>query len=370
MKIKAAVLREFKKPLSIEELELAEPKANEVLVKYIATGFCHSDLHVMLEEIPVPLPMVLGHESAGIVEKVGPGVTKVKPGDHVVCTWMVPCGRCFQCLQGRGNICEGHFGAFLGGKLLDSTSRLKDKDKNDILHGFFVTGFSNYSVVPEGGVFPLPKELPFEQACSLGCCTPTGWGSVVNVGKVTSGTSVAIFGCGGVGLSTIRAASIHHAHPVIAVDLEGNKEAIAMEFGATHFINSSKEDPVPKIQELTGGNGAEVVFEAIGDPGAIIQAWWSLRMGGRLVLPGITPAQETTNLPLMLMPLHAKSILGTLYGEIKTDIDIPRLANLALTGILKLDKLVTKKIKLEKIMDAAESMTKRQIQGRWVIMME
>jgi len=370
MKTKAAVLREFKKPLSIEELELAEPKANEVLVKYVATGFCHSDLHVMLEEIPVPLPMVLGHESAGIVEKVGPGVTKVKPGDRVVCTWMIPCGKCFQCLQGRGNICEGNFGPFLQGRLLDGTSRLKDKSGKDIGHGFFVTGFSTYSIVPEDGAFPIPKELPFEQACSIGCSLPTGWGSVVNVGKITSGTSVAVFGCGGVGLNTIRAASLRHANPVIAVDIEGEKEAIAREFGATHFINSSREDPVPKIQELTGSSGAEVVFEAIGDPGAIVQAWWSLRMGGKLVLPGITPAQEATNLPLMLMPLHAKSILGTLYGEIKTATDIPRLANLAATGIFKLDKLVTKKIKLEQIMEAAEAMTRRQIKGRWVLMME
>jgi S-(hydroxymethyl)glutathione dehydrogenase/alcohol dehydrogenase len=370
MKVKAAVLREFKKPLSLEELELAEPKANEVLVKYIATGFCHSDLHVMLEEIPVPLPMVLGHESAGIVEKVGSGVTKVKPGDHVVCTWMIPCGKCFQCLQGRGNICEGNFGPFLSGRLLDGTSRLKDQKGNDIGHGFFVTGFSTYSIVPEGGAFPIPKELPFEQACFIGCCLPTGWGSVVNVGKVVAGTSIAIFGCGGVGLNTIRAASLRHAYPVIAVDIEGDKETIAREFGATHFINSSQEDPVPKIKELTGGNGVEVAIEAIGDPGAIIQAWWSLRMGGRIILPGITPAQDTTNLPLMLMPLHAKSILGTLYGEIRTDIDIPHLAWLAQKGIFKLDKLVTKKIKLDQIMDAAEAMTKRQVQGRWVLMME
>lgn len=370
MKVKAAVLREFKQPMAIEELELADPKANEVLVRYVATGFCHSDLHVMLGEIPVPLPMVLGHESAGVVEKVGPGVTKVKPGDHVVSTWMVPCGGCFQCQQGKGNICEGNFGAFLQGHLLDGSSRLTDKKGNPIGHGFFVTGFSNYSVVPEAGVFPLPKELPLEHGCFLGCCVPTGWGSVVNVGKIVAGTTVAVYGCGPIGLNTILAAKLRHAHPIIAVDLEGSREGIAREFGATHFINSSKEDPVSKIQELTGGAGVEVVYEAIGDPGAIIQAWWSLRMGGKLVLAGITPAEATTNLQLMLMPLHAKSLLGTLYGDIKTDTDIPRLARMATTGVFKLDKLLTKKIKLENVMEAAESMMNRKTEGRWAIMYE
>jgi len=370
MKAKAAVLREFGKPVSIETIELADPKANEVMVRVMATGFCHSDLHVFLGEIPVPLPIVLGHETAGVVEKVGPGVTKVKPGDRVVCVWMVPCGKCFQCLNGRPNICEGHFTPFLNGQLLDGTSRMTGEDGNPIGQAFFVSGFSTYTVVPEDGVIPLHKDIPFEQACQLGCSVPTGWGSVVNVAGVKAGTTVAVFGCGAIGLNIIRAAHLRHANPIIAVDLEGAKEEIAREMGATHFINSSKEDPVPRIQELTGGAGVEYAFEAIGDPGAIIQAWWCLRMGGRLIIPGITPAEATTNLPLMLLPLHAKGIIGTLYGEIKPAVDIPRLIDLMATGALKTEKLVTRKIKLEQINEAAEAMLQRRVQGRWVIMME
>jgi S-(hydroxymethyl)glutathione dehydrogenase/alcohol dehydrogenase len=268
-----------------------------------------------------------------------------------------------------GNICSGNFEAFLGGMLLDGTSRIKDKNGDMVRHGNFVSGFSTYSVVPEDGAILLPKELPLDQGCFMGCCVPTGWGSVTNTGEVQPGDSVVVYGLGGVGLNVLRAAVMRHANPVIAVDMEGSKKDLAMEFGATHFIDNSKDDPVPMIQELTGG-GADVVFEAIGDPGAIVQAYWSTGMGAKLVIPGITPHDQTTNLPLMLLPLHQKSILGNLYGEISTHIDIPRLANLALTEDLKLDKLVSKKFKLEDINDVAEAMLKREIKGRWVCEME
>jgi Zn-dependent alcohol dehydrogenase len=376
MKIQSAVLREPNKPLTIEELELDPPKEKEVLIKYAYTGFCHSDLHLMLGEIPIALPLAIGHEAAGVVEAVGPGVTKVQKGDHVVGTWMIPCGKCPQCLRGMGNICSGNFGSFLEGVLLDGTSRLKDKNGGMVRHGNFVSGFSTYSVVPEDGAIPLPKDMPLDQACFMGCCVPTGWGSVTNTANVQPGDSVVVYGLGGVGLNCLRAAVLRHANPVIAVDLEGSKEDIAMDFGATHFIDSSKEDPVPKIQLLTGGvagedgqimgGGADVVFEAIGDPGAIIQAYWSSGMGGKIVIPGITPHDQTTNLPLMLLPLHQKSILGNLYGSISTHIDIPRLVTLAKTGDLKLDKLVTNKFKLKDINEVADAMIKREIKGRWV----
>jgi S-(hydroxymethyl)glutathione dehydrogenase/alcohol dehydrogenase len=367
MKIKAAVLREYHKPLSIEELELEDPKEHEILVRIAATGFCHSDLHFMVEEITTILPKVLGHETAGIVEKVGPGVTKVQPGDHIVGTYNVPCGHCHQCINGRGNLCETYFDYFLNGLLLDGTSRLRDKDGNQVGHGMYVSGFSNYSVMPEQAIYKLPKELPLEEACFLGCCVATGFGSVENVGKVKAGNSAVVYGCGGVGLSTIRGASLRYANPLIAVDLEGSKEEIAREFGATHFIDSSKEDPVPKIQELTDGHGAEIVFEAIGDPGAQVQAYWSSRIGGTLVFSGATPEKEPTSLPLLFLTMHAKSILGTIYGEVRIAEDMPRLIDLACTGSLKVNKLGTRKVKLEEINDVAEAMLKRQVTGRWVI---
>lgn len=238
-----------------------------------------------------------------------------------------------------------------------------------VRHGFFVSGFATYSVMPEDGAIPLPKKMPLDQAAFLGCCLPTGWGAVVNKANLKAGDSVVVYGMGGVGLNIVRAASLRHGNPVIAVDIEGHNEAIAKEFGATHFIDSSKEDPVPKIQGLTGG-GADFVFEAIGDGGAIVQAYWSLGMNGKLIIPGVMRFDQTANLPLMLLPLHEKSILGTLYGAISTHIDIPRLTDLAMKGTFKLDKLITKRIKLEQVNDACDSMLKRQTQGRWVIMFE
>jgi S-(hydroxymethyl)glutathione dehydrogenase/alcohol dehydrogenase len=249
--------------------------------------------------------------------------------------------------------------------LLDGTSRIKDKDGKMVRHGNFVSGFSNYSVCPEDGLIPIPKEFPLEYACLMGCCIPTGWGSVTNTAKVQAGDKVVVYGLGGIGLNILRACVLRHANPVIAVDIEASKESLAKEFGATHFICNASEDPVPKIQEITGG-GADVAFEAIGDPGAIIQAYWSTGVAGKIVIPGITPWNQTTNLPLQVLPFQQKSILGNLYGSISTHIDIPLLTKMALTHDLKLDKLVTNKFKLEDINDVADKMHKRQIRGRWV----
>jgi len=365
MKISGAVLREPGKPYSIEELELEPPKEKEVLVRYAYTGYCHSDLHNLLGEVQMALPLVAGHEAAGVVEELGPGCTKVKKGDHVVATFMVTCGQCPQCLRGMGNICTGSFKNFVDGMLLDGTSRLKDTTGKMVRHGNFVSGFSNYTVIPEGGLIPIPKEFPLEYACLMACCIPTGWGSVTNCAKVQPGDKVAVYGLGGVGLNILRAAVLRQANPVIAVDIEESKEDLARDFGATHFICNRKEDPVPRIQELTGG-GADVVFEAIGDPGAIVQAYWSLGMAGKLVIPGIIPWDQNVSLPLQTLPFHNKSILGNNYGMIATHLDIPRLVKTAMTHDLKLDKLVTNKFKLDDINDVADKMLKRQIRGRWV----
>jgi S-(hydroxymethyl)glutathione dehydrogenase/alcohol dehydrogenase len=366
MKVKAAVLRGAKEPYSIEELELAPPKAHEVQVKYAYTGYCHSDLSVKQGGIIETMPKVVGHECAGVVEAVGEGVTKAKVGDHVVCTWMVPCGECWACRAGLGNICQGNFEYFAAGVLLDGTSRYTDKDGNVIRHNSFVSGFSSHSVVPENGVIPVRKDFPLEQAALMACCVPTGWGTVTNIAKVLPGDSVAVWGLGGVGLNLVRAAAARQAYPLIAVDLQPEREALAREFGATHFICNDGTDPVPIIQDLTGGKGADVVFEAIGDPGAIVQAWWAVAAAGKLVIPGVMHHDKVAELPLQLLPFHQKSILGGLYGAISTHNDIPKYVDLAMTGEMKLDKLVQGKFKLEDINDIAEKMDKRQLTGRWV----
>ena len=372
MKVKAAVLRAPKEPYTIEELELEPPKAHEVLVKYHYSGYCHSDLSALLGLVPmVPLPAVAGHEVAGIVEEVGPGVTKVKVGDHVVGTFSVPCNECFQCRSGNQNQCSGGFPPFLEGTLFDGTMRFRDAKGNPVRHTVFLAGFSTHSVVPEGAAIPISKEVPLDQACTLGCCVPTGWGSVTNIANVKPGNSVVVYGLGGIGLNALRAAVLRQAYPVVAVDLEESKESLAYEFGATHFICNSKEDPVPRIKALTEGRGAQFAFEAIGDPGAIVQAWWSTSMVGKLIIPGITPAEATTNLPLFLLPLHQKQILGSAYGGTTPTIDIPELARMALVpDLLKLDKLVTHRFKLEQINEVADAMAKRQVRGRWVCELE
>jgi Zn-dependent alcohol dehydrogenase len=301
-----------------------------------------------------------------MVEEVGPGVTRVKKGDHFVGTFSIPCGTCFQCLSGKTNLCGPGNPHVADGTLLDGTTRFKDGKGNCIHHMLFLSGFSTYSIIPEAGVIPIPKDLPLDQACLLGCCVPTGWGSVTNIANVKPGNSVAVYGIGGVGLNVLRAAVLRQAYPVIAVDLEESKEPLAYEFGATHFICSAKEDPVPKIQALTEG-GAQFVFEAIGDPGAVIQAWWSSGIDGKVVVPGLIPLGQTTEMPLFLLSLHQKSLLGTVYGGISPAIDIPHFARMAAQpGLLKLDKLVTNKFKLEQINEVAEAMAKRQIKGRWV----
>lgn len=367
MKIKAPVLREAGKPVAIETLELDTPKANEVLVKNVNCGWCHSDYSLVKGHISTAaVPMTVGHEAAGIVEAVGPGVTSVQVGDHVASTWMTPCGKCKECISGRGYICSGCFPPLLGGTMLDGTRRLTDSSGNAVSQGLFASGFASHAVVPESGVIKVSKSLPLEHVCLLGCCVPTGWGAVTNVAKVHQSDSVAIWGMGGVGLNIVRAAAARKAYPIIAVDIQGSKEKIAREFGATHFINSSKMDPVPMIQqELTAG-GADFCFEAIGDPGSYVQAYWSLGPGGSLIAVGITPESVSTEFPLFIVPFQARSIKGTLYGNVRLGTDIPRFAKMMESGELKLEHLVTKRFKVEELNDVIDAMENNAIEGRWV----
>ncbi len=377
MKIKAAVLREAGQPLTIEDIELEAPQTGEALVKYVNTGFCRSDLTIMAGGMgPGTYPMVLGHEAAGVVEEVGPGVDNVKKGDRVVVPWLIACGTCPECLQGKSNVCRTAFIPMVAGTLFNGNLRMKDKSGAPVAMQTFVSGFSTHQVVDACGLVIIPDELPMEQACFMGCCVPTGWGSVNNKADVQPGESVAVFGCGGVGLNVIRAAAVRRANPLIAVDLEGSKEQIAREFGATHFINSTKEDPVPIIQSLTGGidmgdniylgGGVDIAFEVIGEPGACIQAFWCLGMAGKLISVGVVHDDQTVNYPQMFLTLQDKSIIGSLYGSAATHLSIPRLSELAARGDLMLDKLITKHFKLEEINEVAEAMRRREIIGRWV----
>jgi Zn-dependent alcohol dehydrogenase len=369
VKIKAAVLRQYKAPMSIEELELDEPRQHEVQVKMLACGFCHSDLSVWQGHIPQDIPMVPGHEACAVVEKVGPGVTTLKPGDRVIGCWMVPCGECFQCRQGHPNLCDTSKVHFQEGNLLDGTSRLKDSRGRRVGMGSFVTGFATHSVMPEIGAIRVPDhiKLPPEQLCQLGCSVATGWGAIVNVAHAREGTSIGVWGCGGIGLNAIRFAALRNCWPIVAVDIEASRRDIAMEFGATHFIDCSKVDPIPVIQELTGGAGLEFAIEAIGDPGAQVQAWYAIRANGSVITIGIAPIDSTTPFPMFYAPLHAKSIRGTLYGETHPTEDLPVLMEVMNSGLLKTDRLVTRTVRLEDLDEVKRAMLAREVVGRWVI---
>ena len=365
VKVKAAVLREVTKGYSVEELELEPPAAGEALVKYAYTGYCHSDLSNMMGRTSMALPMVAGHECAGVVEAVGEGVTRVKAGDHVVGTWMIPCGHCPQCRAGHGNVCTGTFTQFVSGTMLDGTTRYTDAEGKPVQHGNFVSGFSSHTVVPEGGLVPIRKDVPLEQACLMSCAIPTGWGSVAKIAGVLPGDSVAIWGMGGIGQNILRAAKLRQANPLIAIDLEEARRSRAMELGATHFINSSKEDPVPIVQELTGG-GADFCFDATGSPGAYEQMIWALSMAGKIIAIGIIPQDEVARLPLTFFSLQQKSILGGLYGSVSVQDDIPKLIDVLATGEMKIDKIIEGKFKIDQINEIAERMEARQLSGRWV----
>ncbi len=365
MKMKAAVAREGR-PISVEEVELAPPKEKEVLVKTKYTGFCHSDHTAARGGFGFPLPMVIGHEASGIVEDVGPGVTSIKQGDAVVTTWMIACGECARCTSGRGHICTVTQGIQIKGGLLDGTSRLTDSKGNRVSHQTFVSGMAEYMVIPEQGAIKVRDGFPLDQACLMGCCVPTALGAVNNVANIRPGDSVAIWGMGGVGLNVVRSAKLRGADPLIGIDIEGSKETIAREFGVTHFIDSSKEDPVPAVQELTGG-GADFCFEVVGDPGALVQAYWALSIGGSLIMIGMPSLDDRPPLPLMFTPAHNRNVLGTLYGNVRARVDLPKFMDMVMKGgYADLNKLITRHFKIEQINDVYDAMTEHRIMGRWI----
>jgi len=366
MKIMAAVVRELNK-LRIEELELAPPKANEVLIKVAYTGLCHSDLHGVTGDMTYPLPIVGGHETSGYVEQIGEGVESLKVGDRVFCAWQVPCGVCPECVAGNTVVCRTSFMGHATGTLLDGTSRLTDRNGEMVHHGAFVSGFATHAVVPERGAIKVRDDFPMDQACFMGCCVPTGLGAVWNRARVRPGEAVAIWGLGGVGLNVLRGAAIVKAYPIVAVDCNPQMEEMAYEWGATHFIDNSKTDPIPIIMDLTDEVGVDFAFEAIGDPGAVVQAWWSIRKAGSLIQIGITPESKPVPLQLTYMPVHMKSIIGAMYGHYNPQVEIPKLIDMALREDLKLDRLITERLSLEKINDAAQSMINKEIKGRAVI---
>ena len=341
MRIRAAVLRHPSRPVEIEEVELDPPKADEVLVRVAAAGVCHSDVrHADGDLGPGKWPAVMGHEGAGVVESVGDRVTHVAPGDHVALCFVPACRACRYCLAGKPNLCEivAEHGA--RGMLMDGTSRLRLPDGTTLQHGLRTACFAERTVVAAGGAVRIPTELPLWQAALLGCGVVTGMGAVRNVAKVQAGQSVAVVGCGGVGLQVIAAARLAGAHPIIAVDRAPEKLGLAQAQGATHTVDATEDgSPASTIRALTVG-GVDYAFEVIGRPETIRLAWDAIRPGGTAVVVGLVPDGVEATIPAVEF-LSDKSLVGTYYGSGDPAAELPGLAALALSGDLDLSGVVT-----------------------------
>ena len=358
--MKAAVFYQYNAPLKVEEIEIDKPKRGEVLVKLAASGVCHSDLSVINGTIPFPPPpAVLGHEGAGIVEEVGGDVTAVKPGDHVILSWRPSCGKCGYCVTGRPQLCQTIAMPLLQGYLPDGTSRLH-KAGRDIMHFTGVSSFAEYAVVPETGIVKIRPDVPLEAAALVGCGVMTGVGAVINTAKVEPGSSVAVIGCGGVGLNAVQGAALAGAEKIIAIDLNPKKLQLAKQFGATHLVNARDEDPVSRVLALTDGLGADYAFEVIGRADTAVQAYNSIRPGGTAVVVGVAKLDDMMTIPAVSL-LQEKTLKGSIYGSARPSVDMPKLLNLYMNKKLKLDELVSRRIKLEEINSAFEWLEKGEV---------
>jgi NDMA-dependent alcohol dehydrogenase len=349
--MKAAVLYEVKQPLRVEEVQLDGPHQGEVLVKIGAAGVCHSDYHFMNGDLPIGLPTVLGHEGAGVVEEVGAGVTSVAPGDHVVLLFRPHCGHCEFCSQGRPALCSMAGQLRNTGHLLDGSSRLH-RDGLEIKHFLGVSCFAERAVVPEQGCVLISPEIPLEVAALVGCAVMTGVGAVMNTAKVTPGTAVLVIGAGGIGLNCVMGAALLGAHPIIAADIVDSKLETAMEFGATHVVNAKEQDLVEGVRELTGGEGVDFAFEAIGNTRAISQAFQALRRGGVATAVGIAPAGSETSISAGELVYQEKTLKGSYYGGAHPHADMPRLLQLYRAGKLPIDRLISRRYPLDQVNEA------------------
>jgi S-(hydroxymethyl)glutathione dehydrogenase/alcohol dehydrogenase len=350
MKIKAAVLTAPNEPFRIEELDLAEPRAGEVLVKIKAVGVCHSDWHLVTGATKHPMPLVPGHEGAGVVEALGPGVDDLQVGDHVVLNWAPSCGKCFYCLRGRSNLCETYTRPIWAGTMLDGTTRLSWNGQ-PVYSYCGLAAFAERTVVARQSCVVIRKDIPFDAAALVGCAVATGVGAAVYTAGVRPGESVAVFGCGGVGLSVIQGAHLCGASPIIAIDTQLKKIWVAKHFGAQSAIVAS-DDVLAVIHHHTQGRGADHVFEAVGVPTVQERALECVRPGGTLTLAGLAPMGTTTNFPSALLTRQEKTIKGSYYGTVHAERDFPMLLDLYKSGKLNLDDMITRRYALEQINQA------------------
>ncbi len=354
MKFKAAILHSSNQPLMVQDVTMEALQPTDVLVKMRASGLCHTELEIIQGAIHVNTPMMMGHEGAGIVEAVGDAVTRVKPGDAVVCSWNPSCGHCFYCVRNQPILCETIAPAAGKGLMPDGTSRLM-LDSKPLHHFSFVASHGEYTVIAEAGAIPIPQEMPLDRACLIGCGVMTGVGGALNIARVPVGANTATFGCGIVGLSAIQGARLAGAEVNIAIDLSDERLALARALGATQTINPRVQDPLEEIRKATHGRGADFTFEAAGTVVTMQNSLEATRPGGMIVILGKVPFQD--NVPFRFGSVFGEKIITrSSYGGARPERDFPLLSRLYLEGKLKLDELVTKRITLDRISETFDEM--------------
>ena len=352
--MKAALFRDIGQPLSIEEVQIDKPKGHEVLVRTAACGVCRSDLHYIEGHYAHPTPTILGHESAGVVEEVGEQVRYVRAGDHVITCLSVFCGHCDFCVTGRPYSCKNTETA----REETEPSRLTQSGK-DISQYYSLSSFAEQMLIHEHALVKIREDMPLDVAALIGCAVVTGFGAVIHTANIEVGSTVAIIGCGGIGLSAINGAAIAGAGRIIAVDINESKSDLARQLGATDFVNAAEGDPVKQIKELTGG-GVEYSFEALGLKETAEQAFRMLRSSGVATIIGMVPQGQ-------MIEIHAAALLddrklqGSNMGSNAFRVDMPRFVDFYLDGKLHLDQMISKRIQLEQINDAFEEMKRGEV---------
>jgi S-(hydroxymethyl)glutathione dehydrogenase/alcohol dehydrogenase len=361
MRVRAAVLSAAHAPVVVESVNLEAPRAGEVLVRYRASGVCHSDLHVVDGDWERPMPVVLGHEGAGLVEAVGPGVQHVRPGDQVVLTWLYPCGACALCARGRSWLCESSTAH--QHVLADGSTRFSRPGGSALFQYLAIGTLAEAAVVPAAACVPMPKEVPSDVAAMIGCGVATGVGAVFNTARVTPGSAVCVVGCGGVGLSAVMGAALAGAHPIVAVDLAAAGRQLAKDVGATHAVPATGEWP-REVRARTGG--VDFAFDCIGSPRVVRSLTRTLLPGGTIVLVGMTAQGVSVPVDGYRFPDRGYALLGCSYGSSVASVDFPRLARLYLAGRLPLDRLIRRRIGLDQVNAALDAMRRRE-GGRSVV---
>ena len=367
MRIQAAVVRETNQ-LTIETIHLDAPAAHEALIRIQAAGVCHSDLHTYRGELRSVPPIVLGHEGAGIVETIGPGVTSVKVGDRVLINWLPACNHCYSCLEGRPNLCTRFPATTFQSLMPDGTTRHRTEDGLALKPYLSSATMADYAVIHEDGLILLPDDVPFDVAAITGCAVMTGVGAVLNTADVAPGSSAAVIGCGGVGLSALLGCVLAGCDPIVAVDVVDSKLEFARTLGATHTVNAAAVDALKQLRALTQ-NGPDYAFDSVGSAATINQALQAVRPGGTAVIMGLHGTQQDVSISAAVLILANKRLLGSFAGSARPKVDLPKLLSLYQAGKLDLDALISRRYRLPDLQQAFTDMENGEI-ARGVIMFE